>query len=184
MLKKLLIFSIVVWCILFFSLPALAIYDDKGMYGLNDTAQSSGYQTGEKSSVLPVLNRVVGVALSLAATIFFAMALYAGIRWITARGKEDLVTKAREALEAAIIGLIIVSASYAIATFVSSKLLPTKESKINDSSGSTTGGCCTGISTGWGASAMSYCKSMDEPGSCIDAGGTYVQGACANIPGC
>ena len=44
--------------------------------------------------------------------------VYGGYLWMTARGNEEEVTKAKNLIKAAIIGLIIVLAAYAISIFV------------------------------------------------------------------
>ncbi len=44
--------------------------------------------------------------------------LYGGIRWMTARGQPEYVEKGKNIIEAAIIGLVIMLASYAISTLV------------------------------------------------------------------
>ncbi|OGH90171.1 MAG: hypothetical protein A2537_03725, partial [Candidatus Magasanikbacteria bacterium RIFOXYD2_FULL_36_9] len=67
---------------------------------------------------------IVGV-LSLAGTIFLVLTVYAGILWMTAQGNEDQVTKAKDIVTQAIIGLAITLAAYAITAFVTGKLNPT-----------------------------------------------------------
>lgn len=67
---------------------------------------------------------IVGV-LSLAGTIFLVLTVYAGILWMTAAGNEDQVTKAKDIVSQAVIGLAITLAAYAITAFVTGKLNPT-----------------------------------------------------------
>jgi len=50
--------------------------------------------------------------------IFLILTVYAGFLYLTARGEEEKVTHAKETLQRGVIGLIIISAAYAIATFV------------------------------------------------------------------
>jgi len=50
------------------------------------------------------------------------LAIYAGYNWMTAQGEEEKVTKAKDTLTAAIIGLVIVIAAYAISYYVISAL--------------------------------------------------------------
>lgn len=64
---------------------------------------------------------IIGVAVSLVGIIFFALMVYAGILWMTARGKEDQVEKSKQIIIASIIGLFIVVSAYAITVFVMSK---------------------------------------------------------------
>jgi len=99
---------------LFFSIvtPVLA---DK--YGLSDTAGRAGL-TKYGDSVPVLAGSIIGTALSLISVIFFILIVYGGFLWMTAHGKEETVTKAKDTIIAAIIGLIIVLASFAITNFV------------------------------------------------------------------
>ena len=53
--------------------------------------------------------------------IFLILMLYGGYLWMTAAGKEERVTKAKNLITAAIIGVIIVVSAYAISYFVIEK---------------------------------------------------------------
>ena len=66
---------------------------------------------------------VVKGILSAMALVFFGLMVYSGIVWMTARGEEDRITKARETIIAAIIGLIIVVAAYAVTNLVSERII-------------------------------------------------------------
>jgi len=95
-------------------------------YGLKATlnATQGALPTNIKGATsLPELAGViVNVALSLLGIIFFGLMLYAGITWMKAMGNSEDVSKAKEIMQAAIIGLVIVAASYAITSFVFSSL--------------------------------------------------------------
>lgn len=95
-------------------------------YGLKATlnATQGALPTNIKGATsLPELAGViVNVALSLLGIVFFALMLYAGITWMKAMGSSEDVTKAKDIMQAAIIGLIIVGAAYAITSFVFSSL--------------------------------------------------------------
>ena len=99
---------------LFFSLPSFVFAQDN--YGLDSTAGAAGIPTAK--NVTTILGDVIGTALSLVSVLFFGLMLYAGIKWMLARGDEGESTKALDTIVAAIIGLVIVLASYAITTFV------------------------------------------------------------------
>lgn len=66
---------------------------------------------------------VVKGILSAMALVFFGLMVYSGVVWMTARGEEDRITKARETIIAAIIGLIIVVAAYAVTNLVSERII-------------------------------------------------------------
>lgn len=94
-----------------------------GGFGLDATAQQAGYETsGTAASLTGRIEMIISMVLGLVALGFFALTLYGGIIWLTARGKEEKVTQAKEILEAAVIGLVVISASYAIAKFVFAQL--------------------------------------------------------------
>jgi hypothetical protein len=65
---------------------------------------------------------VLTSALSLMGVVFLVLAIYAGYTWMTARGNEEMVTKAKNTLTNSIIGLVIVLAAYAITYFVLSQI--------------------------------------------------------------
>lgn len=86
-------------------------------YGLNATADAADLdQYG--TSVPALVGKVIGAGLSLVSVVFFMLMIYGGIRWMISRGNEDQAKKALDTIVAAIIGLIIVMASYAITNFV------------------------------------------------------------------
>ncbi|MFH1291860.1 MAG: hypothetical protein ABIH87_01550 [bacterium] len=103
------------------SLPGVShAYD----YFLGTAGKALGFSvSGDKTDPLYIAQVGLKVFLSLLAIIFFGIMLYAGFRWMTARGNEDLVEKAQHALQAGIIGMIIVVSSYAISSFVFSTLV-------------------------------------------------------------
>lgn len=65
---------------------------------------------------------VVKAILGAMALVFFGLMVYSGIVWMTARGEEDRISKARDTIIAATIGLVIVVSAYAITTLVVSKI--------------------------------------------------------------
>ncbi|PLX26788.1 hypothetical protein C0583_05830 [Candidatus Parcubacteria bacterium] len=86
---------------------------------LDDTAGSNGagYDT-EVDSVEPMIATIIRFALSFLGVIFLVLAIYGGFLWMTARGNESQIEKAKSLLTAAIVGMIIVVASYALSAFV------------------------------------------------------------------
>lgn len=95
-------------------------------FGLDRTAEGANYKDPKvKSSpteIFVTVNKIVTALLSLLAILFFGFLTFAGVRWMTAQGNEEFVTKAKETMEAALIGLIIVMSAYAITNFVFTKV--------------------------------------------------------------
>ncbi len=98
-----------------FLVPALAHADD---YGLSATANASGIAQRYPSDIPTLIGNVIGTALSMIAVIFFILMVYGGFLWMTAHGDSGQVDKAKDTIVAAIIGIIVVLASYAITNFV------------------------------------------------------------------
>lgn len=90
--------------------------------GLNTTAGTAGIKD-TTATPQAVVGRVLQQGISLVGIIFFALILWAGFLWMTSAGNEQRVDEAKNILLAAVIGLIIVAAAYAITRFVGSTLL-------------------------------------------------------------
>lgn len=107
--------------LLFFPLVTPAIAED---YGLNAARVKAGLPTSVAgSSSLPgIVGKVIAAGLSLLGIAFFLLVLYAGFIWMKARGNSEEVEKAKGIIEGAVIGLILVTAAYAISNFVFASL--------------------------------------------------------------
>src|SRR3989344_3308841 len=86
-------------------------------YGIRATADTAGLNTSQ-GTVSDVAGNVIGAGLTLVGVLFFLLMIYAGITWMLARGNEEQSKKALNTITAAIIGLVLVIASYAITRFV------------------------------------------------------------------
>ena len=74
------------------------------------------------SGLLLANGGIIAAVLTMVGIIFLALMVYAGILWMTARGKDDQVERAREIIIASVIGLFIVVSAYAITAFVTGRL--------------------------------------------------------------
>ncbi len=102
---------------LFLSFPVLADYSFSESSGLKTTGSTAGYN---ESSATPeqLVGRVILIVLGFVGVIFLAFMIWAGIEWMTAQGNDQKVTRAKNKITEAIVGLIIVVAAYAIAYYV------------------------------------------------------------------
>ena len=98
-------------------LPVMVLADD---YGLQATAEAAAIP--QDRTVTQILGDVVGAALSLVSILFFGLMLYAGIKWMLARGDSGESEQAMGTITYAIIGLVVILASYAITNFVFDKV--------------------------------------------------------------
>jgi hypothetical protein len=104
---------------------------DAALNGLNqaagkaflDKSTVSKSDTGIIQSIPETIGTVVGAGLALIGVIFLILMIYGGFTWMMARGNEQQVTKAKDLIFAAIIGLFIVLAAYAITAYIGESFL-------------------------------------------------------------
>lgn len=83
-----------------------------GLYGnLVDTGLGT-------SDPVTVAAQLTNVFLRVLGTITILLMLYGGWTWLWARGNEEDITKAKDIIRGAIIGLLIILASYGLTQFV------------------------------------------------------------------
>lgn len=129
-------------------------------FGLEVTGAKAGYNKTDTPE--SITTTVINSALALVYIAFFILVLYAGIRWMTAQGNEEHVTKAKNILEAAIIGVVVISAAYAITNFILGKVGAGGGGGVNEP---VTTSVCSGPSL--------VCS---ETSLCTTAGGEEVSG--------
>ena len=94
------------------------------MEGLTNVATKGGYSDNiNRDTLSSTIGNIIKGALSLLGMIFIILIIWAGYNWMTAGGNEEKVTKAKTTIYRAIIGLVIVSSSYAIWSFIFWKIL-------------------------------------------------------------
>lgn len=90
---------------------------------LEKAGQSAGFATqGEGADITVVVGGIIKAALTVMGTVFLGLTIYGGYLWMTARGEEQQVTKAKDTLRTSVIGFAIMLGAYAITTFVVSRL--------------------------------------------------------------
>jgi hypothetical protein len=97
--------------------------------GLRETVNQNlgvtGTATGLNTTAnLPtMIGTIIQSALGLVGIVLVVFIIYAGFLWMTAQGNEEQVTKAKDILKNAIIGMVIMFTAYAITNFVVSAIL-------------------------------------------------------------
>ena len=166
MLKIIKQISILVILILILIFPYF-VFGQTMKGGLQELGQASGYQTSgiSETTVSEIAGIAVKTFLSILGIIFIVLMLYGGYLWMTASGNEEQLTKAKELIQAAVIGLIIIVAAYAISYFIFSRLTP--RTLTTPSGGSGTPAATDG---GGGENGGAGCPEgqMMWGGSCID----------------
>lgn len=90
-------------------------------YGLGSTGgEVEGLEKGEDPRA--IIGDIIGAVLTFVGVLFLILVIYGGLLWMTARGNEQQIEKAKNLIGAAIIGLIIVLSAYAITAFIGTQL--------------------------------------------------------------
>ena len=121
---KIFLSSFFVLCSLFFVFsfivsPVLAV--DKGLPGATDrlkTVEKGVYGTTGAKPFEEVVGGYIQGALALLGVIFLVLLVYGGYVWMTAHGNEEKVMTAKQLIIAAVIGLLIVVAAYAVTYYL------------------------------------------------------------------
>ena len=88
---------------------------------VNTVQNSAGVE--DSKSLPEMIGSIINIVLSFVGILLLAFTLYAGFLWMTAGGETKNVEKAQTMLKNAIIGLLIVIASFAISNYVLQSLL-------------------------------------------------------------
>lgn len=115
---------------LFIGSPSSVLAEDTSTFGqitnLLDRAGQAGFgQTSQSTAGLTpggLVGRFVTVFLGFVGTIAFVVFLYGGYLWLTARGDDDQVAKAKQYLMNGTIGIIIIVLAYSAAFFITSQV--------------------------------------------------------------
>ncbi len=119
--KVLIVCTFIIFLLAFFVNSNEARAND---YGLNQTLSVDGLNNAlTKNSDLSItIGTIVGAVLAFVGVIFLILMIYGGFLWMTAQGNDQQVEKAKNLITAAIIGLIIIFAAYAITAYIGGKL--------------------------------------------------------------
>jgi hypothetical protein len=91
--------------------------------GLEEAANRAQFATdlpcrSQPGGCLPYFaGNVITAGLGLFGSVFFALILWGGLKWMTAQGDEKRVKDAQDTIKNAVIGLVVTIAAYSIATF-------------------------------------------------------------------
>lgn len=91
-------------------------------FGVTEAGQAAtqgGYASGtSETTFAETIGIVIKAALSLVGAIFLALMVYAGFLWMTARGEEEPIIKAKKIITASIIGIVIVVGAYSLTDYI------------------------------------------------------------------
>lgn len=113
------IFTIVTFGLLVTTTHAINL----GIDDVNKAGKEAGYAQATETSFAENVGRAITILFSILGVLFTILIVYAGYLWMTARGNEENVTKAKGIISTSIIGLIILLMAYSITSFVVPRLL-------------------------------------------------------------
>jgi len=85
---------------------------------IKDTTKNTFTQFDANQSVGSVVSLVIQAFLGLLGVIFVVLVVLSGYNWMTAGGDAAKIDKAKDTMQRAVIGLLIIIAAYSITYFV------------------------------------------------------------------
>jgi len=134
-LKKLVfcLVSLVLFISIFLLVDKALAAGNYGNYGLDATVNSNNVSYSA-FSVAAIGNspggflsskvgQIVGAVLSFVGVLMLVLVVYAGILWMTAGGNQEQTKKAMGIIFAAVLGLFIILAAYALVSFIGQQVV-------------------------------------------------------------
>jgi len=116
-----------------------------------------GQATGLGSQdIRVIIANIIRIVLGFLGIIAVALIIYAGWLWMSSQGNEEKVLRAKAVLRNAVIGLIIILASFALASFILNKLISATTMGVGTGPGAGGGGGGIGASLGSGIIESHY----------------------------
>lgn len=79
---------------------------------------------GEEATSIPlIIGRIINAALGISGSIAILMVVYGGVTWLTSGGSTDKITKGKNVLVWATIGLAVIFGAYSLVNFVISRII-------------------------------------------------------------
>lgn len=105
----------VIITLLLYPILSLAAIDVKNT-GIDITVNYAGLPS--RSDISAVTGDVITALLGFIGSLFLLLIIAGGILWMTAAGSEEQIRKAKSMITAAMLGLVVVLLSYAIAKVI------------------------------------------------------------------
>jgi hypothetical protein len=86
--------------------------------GAATSSVRAGFDVASTYTLSEAIGAIIQTALLIIGTLFMTLVVYAGYLWLTAQGDSQQVTKAREIITAAVIGIVITMSAYSISYFI------------------------------------------------------------------
>lgn len=92
--------------------------------GLSEAAAQGGYTVNQSCAQDPggcipqIIGQLVNALLGIFGALFLVLIMYGGVQYMLSQGDESKVKSAKQTIVNAVIGMIVVAVSYAIASYV------------------------------------------------------------------
>ena len=97
-------------------LPASAAHAvDVSNFGTENLNNLLVYST---KNVYETISNIINIILSFLGALAILLFLYAGFKWLTSQGNTDKIDEAKKLMGAAVVGIAIIFAAYALSTFI------------------------------------------------------------------
>lgn len=104
-----------------YGLPAMVLAQVGGGLPNNGGLEDLNVNLGNQP-LIETIGQLINVILGFLGVIAVLIVLLGGFKWMTAAGNEEKVGAAKKLLGAGVVGLVIILAAYAIASFVITQL--------------------------------------------------------------
>ena len=84
-------------------------------FNVNALNNISTYST---RNIYSTISGIINIILGFLGTIAVLLFLFGGFKWLTSQGSSDKIDEAKKMMGAAVVGIAIVFASYAVANFI------------------------------------------------------------------
>jgi len=85
--------------------------------GMSDIGKAFG-EKGEPTDIKVVVAKTINLFLGFVGIIMVVLFIWAGYKWMTSQGNEEVIREAKGQLQTAVIGLAIILMSYSIAAYI------------------------------------------------------------------
>lgn len=119
-MRKLLLLPLLAVLTFPFAARAATVAENTGLYTTGSTALGPALTANSANTNIAAFigYYIIQPILGIVGLIFFLMMLYAGVLWMTAGGNSEQVKKAKQIFINSIVGVVIITAAYALTTAV------------------------------------------------------------------
>jgi hypothetical protein len=143
--------KIIIGILLVFSIFLITHFANAQDFGIEQVNNNINLSSDDPRTIV---GRIINITLSFLGLVVLVLMIYAGFLWMSSGGEEEKVRRAKSILKNAVIGLVIILASWAITTFIISRLWgATTGNNINPPSTN-----ISNLSGNYGLGAMGACS--------------------------